>query len=377
MKYVFLDIEWNSWMENQVNYSEVLQIGSIICDEKLQEKKNAFRIISPEHLDNVSDDTMKLMHLNKLILQQAKNEREVVNNFAADIPEDSKIIVWSQESADMFKRLLVKYGYRVKQYSFIILNTIVSEIFGKKVSMKNALASFHISVDENFLHCSKHDVMYLKKLYIKVQELLDEKMADTFVFAKNSKILHINGCHYAGRISTDKVQTENYHLLLQGYRICNCCKKQVQMPKMTYQKSTKKKTAANYYVKKTPFQYADPEEQFYEDEIQRMCNHLNLKCSISDRMIFVQSGFGHWRIQHDYEKVKNVYHENFRIDTRTDYTSQKMNQGFHKQKGINKDSLAKVLQYIAGHDKKVAKGTYYKKSRIEILFEQIAREKAM
>ena len=215
MKYVFLDIEWNSWMEKQVNYSEVLQIGSIICDEKLQEKKNAFRIISPEHLDNVSDDTMKLMHLNKLMLQQAKNEQEVVNNFAADIPGDSKIIVWSQESADMFKRLLVKYGYRVKQYSFIILNTIVSEIFGKKVSMKNALASFNISVDENFLHCSKHDVMYLKKLYIKVQELLDEKMADTFVFAKNSKILHINGCHYAGRISTDKVQTENYHLLLQ------------------------------------------------------------------------------------------------------------------------------------------------------------------
>ena len=40
MKYVFLDIEWNSWMENQVDYSEVLQIGSIICDEKLQEKKS-------------------------------------------------------------------------------------------------------------------------------------------------------------------------------------------------------------------------------------------------------------------------------------------------------------------------------------------------
>ena len=145
MKYVFLDIEWNSWMEKQVNYSEVLQIGSIICDDKLQEKKNAFRIISPEHLDNVSDDTMKLMHLNKLILQQAKNEQEVVNNFAADIPGDRKIIVWSQESADMFKRLLVKYGYRAKHYSFIILNTIVSEIFGKKVSMKR-LKSISVTI---------------------------------------------------------------------------------------------------------------------------------------------------------------------------------------------------------------------------------------
>lgn len=374
MTYVFLDIEWNSWMENQVNYSEALQLGCIICDEELHEKKNIFRIISPEHLDNVSDDTLKLMHLNKLILQQAKNEQEVINNFVADIPGGSKIVVWSEESADIFERLLEKYEYRVKYHSFIILKNFVSEIFGRNISMKDALTSFEIPVEENYLHCSKHDVMYLRKLYIKVQELLDGKMTETFVHAKNSKILHINGCHYAGKILNDKIQTENYHLLLQGYRICNCCKKQVQVPKMTYSKFAKKKTAANHHAKKTPFQYAAPENQFYEEEIQKMCKHLKLKCSISDRMIFVQSRFGHWRIQHDYEKVKNVYHENLRVDIRMDYKAQKMNHGFHEQKGINKNSLAKVLQYIAGHDNGIAKGTYYKKSRIDILFEQIAKE---
>lgn len=392
MKYIFMDIEWASWTENSQNHFELLQIATSIRTESLDEIKKVYRVIRPAHADQVSPATLKLMNLNQIVLSQAKTEAEILPNIMADIHRSDILVFWGSESLDKFLQILKANALTPKTHKYLLLSELMKERVGRYLSFEDSLTSLGIPFEENLLHCSKHDVSYLVQLFSHLEQKYLQTNTANLVFSRSSGIIHQEGCYYASRIADSNLREATPSQLFQQHALCKYCQRSYAFPKIEIksykklkEKEKKAKNSAANAAKKngkksknTSSKYAfvlpPEEEQFYDDVVQMLCDHYELECSISEGLIFIRTAASHWRIYHDYEKVKRVMHENYHKGYNVNYQFRKASEGYHEQV-LDKSSLAAVLRYIASHDKSFLKGKTFKKTRLDYLFDQIEKQR--
>lgn len=109
-----------------------------------------------------------------------------------------------------------------------------------------------------------------------------------------------------------------------------------------------------------------------EDNILRICNRYNMKCNFSDGIVFLTTNCGYWRIYLNGDKVDRVFHGNYEIRMQERKKKKKCNEGFHLQH-ISHTNFYDTLKYIYYHDKDLYGKR--KKTRVEILLEQLERER--
>ena len=91
-----------------------------------------------------------------------------------------------------------------------------------------------------------------------------------------------------------------------------------------------------------------------ESNIERICNQFNMKCNISDHIIFLRTNCGYWRLYLNGEKVSEVFHTNYKMKKSEYRKKKKCNEGFHQQK-ISHTNFYDVVRYIYYHDRDLYK----------------------
>ena len=91
---------------------------------------------------------------------QARPEDIVLTNFSQTFPEYQYIVVWSQETFELFKRDMKNYKIPMQKHQVIVLQEVVNAVAGngkKMIGFELALIGAGIDYIPNYLHYSKHD----------------------------------------------------------------------------------------------------------------------------------------------------------------------------------------------------------------------------
>ena len=111
-----------------------------------------------------------------------------------------------------------------------------------------------------------------------------------------------------------------------------------------------------------------------DENIELICKQFKMKCQIGESVVFLTTNCGYWRVYLAGEEVNEVFHGNYRVSKSEFNKKKKWNEGYHKQ-NISKVKFYDVVRYIYFHDKNSYASR--QRSRIDMLFEQIERERSM
>lgn len=111
-----------------------------------------------------------------------------------------------------------------------------------------------------------------------------------------------------------------------------------------------------------------------EANIEKICKWFQLSYSISNNAVFIRSAFARWIVYLQENKVKELFHENYKTSKSQYFKKQKMKctEGYHQQK-LPSENFFEVIQYIKYHDAGTVK-RMSKKSRLEKLLEMVELE---
>lgn len=366
IKYLFLDIEWNSASKTYDNTKdEILEMAFVAFSEDFKIEKKFARIVKPEHIDQVSKETLQLLHLSKKTLEDAKEISIILEKFQKTFQQFEILIVWNKAAYHLLIENMETEKFKLPKHRVVVLQDVLSALSGNnkgKIGFERALKKYGVSYNSKQLHWAKYDVGCLKKLFCSAsyqchkQRILVEDCS--MVKSSNSLVIHNVECHYVAYIKEKYQMKANIMDFFNGYALCKHCVSARRFPKLLFYKT------ADW----------SSEIQLHEEVIKKLCTQYHLKYQIGEGVIFIQTKVSSWRIYHNYEKVTEVYHENYRFKKSQKFINRKCNDGFHKQ-DIKGESLFEVLQYIQQHDKFFFREKKSAKQRIDILFEKLEEER--
>lgn len=370
-EYLFLDIEWNQAPgTNGLDGREAIQIGVLAADEAMQKVKifsKGIRLSDP-NLFNV--ETEKICHNPIANTMQGKTEDVVLKKFALSFPQYHYIVVWTKETYDLFKRDMKKYKILMKRHKVVILQDILSVIAddsNKQIGFEKALRCAEIEYRPDFLHYSKHDANYLYQLFYQCYQQYSNVTADEYCIANIvTRKLHTEECRYVSNKPLERLQVVPKSLIFKGFEACKCCGG----------KQAWKRLELKYKNKARNKKYRDDLKQLplTEANIERICKWFQLSYSISKSTVFIRTPFAGWIVYLQDDKVKQLFHENYRPRKSQYFKKQKMKfaEEYHKQK-LPSENFFEVMQYIKSHDVATVK-RMAKKSRVENLLEMVEIE---
>lgn len=114
-----------------------------------------------------------------------------------------------------------------------------------------------------------------------------------------------------------------------------------------------------------------------EANIEKICKWFQLSYSISNNAVFIRTAFARWIVYLQDNRVKKLFHENYRERKSQYFKRQKMKctEGYHKQK-LPSENFFEVIQYIKSHDADIVR-KISKKNRLEKLLEMVEMELKM
>ena len=316
MKYVFLDVEWNQ-IQNRFDLSEdeIFEIGAVGAEESFQETKDFFHIVKLEKLELVSNEILKILHLQRRTLKEAKPITEILEKLKCTYQQIEILVVWNRYGYEIFQNACKEYGVKVPVERVLVLQEMLSVIDsttnGNLVSIKKMFRRYNISVEERLLHIAKYDTVYLKKLYCTVK----------------FQYMQLCGTKHGSFTA---------------------------IPKTLWSRELKK-------------------EESFEENVSRICDRYHMTCKFVDGMFAVGTGIGKWGVFHDGKNVISVYHENYRGNYgQRKKKKKKYNEEFHKQ-NVDTADMEEVLEYIYYHDKNFFSGKKFN-SKLEYLLDKVEKE---
>ena len=370
-EFLFIDMEWNQKAgTSDISNREPIQIGLIGTNENLENIKLFSKNIRLEDVNTLTDETCKLVHTNAKAVMQAKTEMEVFERVNQSFSKYKYVVVWTLSTYELFKQSIDKAGIKMPRHRVLVLQDILGLVAlpkGKNIGFETALIRAEIPYEKTYLHCSKHDVKYLCELFKQMYEEYQELTQGEFsVVNEKTKIIHSPRCRYLQNSSLE-VDTDKKALLFRGYRPCICCGNKSVWRRLDWQLISRPKSNKHREIDFGKLPLTD-------ENIQLICNQFGIKCSIGENIIFLTTNCGQWRVYLNGDMVQKVFHGNYRIKKSEFKKKKKCNEGFHEQ-DISMHNFYEVVRYIYYHDKYSHKNR--KKNRLELLFEQIERERLL
>ena len=199
--YLFLDMEWNQApCTTDLEGREAIQIGVVAVDAAMKKVKSFSKAIQLKHPELLSTETIKVTHTTANNIMQARPEDIVLTNFSQAFPEYQYIVVWSQETYELFKRDMKNYKIPMQKHQVIVLQEVVNAVAGngnKLIGFELALIGAGIDYIPNYLHYSKHDANYLYQLFCTCRQQFIQATTDEYCIVNtNTKKLHTRNCRY-------------------------------------------------------------------------------------------------------------------------------------------------------------------------------------
>lgn len=375
-EYLFLDIEWNQAPGTTgLDGREAIQIGVVAADSKIQKTKIFSKAIRLSNPNFFNEKTEIISHTPLANIMQGKEENVVLTNFAQTFPEYRFLIVWTRDTYDLFLRDMRRSGISIKRYKVMILQEILGVVAGNgnsQIGFEKALICAGIEYVPNYLHYAKHDADYLYQLFYQCFQQYHSITAEENCLANEvTRKLHTKNCQYVQNMSIERKSVVSKSMIFKGYTVCKCCGKQQDWKQLEWKVSSKHKSQNKKYrddLKRLPLT---------ETNIKKICKWFQLSYSISNDTVFVRTAFSRWIVYLREDKVKKLFHENYRTNKSQYLKKQKMKctEGYHQQK-LPSENFFEVIQYIKYHDGGTVK-RMSKKSRLEKLLEMVEMELKM
>lgn len=334
--FLFVDMEWNQKAgTSDLVDREPIQIGLIGTDANLEKRKLFSKSIRLDDASTLTEETCKLTHVNKNVIMQANSLAEVFKRIEMSFPKFETMVVWTQDTYDLFMQSAKISGIKIPEHKVIILQDMIYPNKKRKIGFETALKRGNIPYEKSYLHYSKHDVQYLYEIYKRVEE----------------------GCQFSIK-NEAKVKKTNLTPM----------PKKKEITKLTPEPKKKETLGSVYNFWESEYRNLP----LTEENILRICNRYNMKCNFSDGIVFLTTNCGYWRIYLNGDKVDRVFHGNYEIRMQEHKKKKKCNEGFHLQH-ISHTNFYDTLKYIYYHDKDLYGKR--KKTRVEILLEQLEKER--
>ena len=271
---------------------------------------------------------------------RGNEEKAVLEKFAQSFPQYCHLIVWRRDAYELFLRDMRKYGITIKRHRVVVLQDVLGVIAGNsnnRIGFEKALICSGVKYVPNYLHYAKHDANYLYQLFYQCFQQYSSMIAKEERCFSNvaTKMLHTENCQYLQSMLAERKVVVPKSMIFRGYTVCKCCGK------------------------------------------KQNWKRLELSYSVSSNAVFVRTAFSRWIVYLQEDKVKELFHENYRANKSQYFNKQKMKctEGYHKQK-LPSESFFEVIQYIKYHDAGTVK-RMVKKSRLEKLLEMVEMELKM
>jgi len=381
-EYLFLDIEWNQAPgTTELDGREAIQIGIVAADAEMHPLKTFSKAIRLSNPELFNGETEKISHTPLFNIMQGKPEETVLMNFTQTFPKYRYIVVWTKDTYDLFKRDMSNHGILIKGHKVIIFQEILGIIAenGDQIGFEEALKCAGIEYAPNFLHYSKHDANYLYQLFDHCyQQYSDATTEENCIANTATKKLHTENCRYVKKMTPEKNSVVHKMLIFKGFTVCKCCGKEQSWKRLKWKSEgkceEKDKVKVKDKVKNKSSRTALRKLPLTEKNIERICKRFQLSYSISNDAVFIRTAFASWIVYLQDNKVKKLYHENYRSFNPKSFKKQKMKctEGYHKQK-LPSDNFFEVIEYIKYHDSGTVK-RMAEKNRLEELLEMVGAE---
>ena len=376
-EYLFLDIEWNQAPGTSgLDGREAIQIGVVAADAQIQKVKTFSKAIRLSDPKVFNEETEIISHSTIAHVMRGNEEKAVLEKFAQSFPQYCHLIVWRRDAYDLFLRDMRKNGVMIKRHKAVVLQDVLGVIAGNSnnpIGFEKALICSGIKYVPNYLHYAKHDANYLYQLFYQCFQQYSSMIAkEESCFANvATKMLHTEDCRYVQSLSAERKVEVPKSIIFSGYTVCKCCGKKENWKRLEWELSRTQKTKNKNYrddLKQLPLT---------ETNIEKICKWFKLSYSVSSNAVFVRTAFSRWIVYLREDKVKELFHENYRANKSQYFNKQKMKctEGYHKQK-LPSESFFEVIQYIKYHDAGTVK-RMVKKSRLEKLLEMVEMELKM
>lgn len=376
IEYLFLDIEWNQAPgTSDLDGREAIQIGVVAADAQIQKVKafsKAIRLSDPKLFNK---KTEILSHTPLANIMQGNEEKAVLEKFAQSFPQYCHLIVLSRDTYELFLRDMRKYGITIKRHRVVVLQDVLGVIAGSgndQIGFENALICSGIEYVPNYLHYAKHDANYLYQIFYQCLQQYSGMTATENCFANDAtRMLHTESCRYVQSMLAERKVVVPKSMIFRGYTVCKCCGKKQNWKQLEWEFSSIQK--AKNKKNREDLKQLPPTES----NIEKICKWFQLSYSVSSNAVFVRTAFSRWIVYLQEDKVKKLFHENYRTNKSQYFKKQKMKctEGYHKQK-LPSENFFEVIQYIKYHDAGTVK-RMSKKSRLEKLLEMVEMELKM
>ena len=198
-EYLFIDIEWNQTPgTNGMEDREPIQIGIVATDENMNLKKSFSRAMRLSSEKKYNLDTLAVSHFTLNSVMQANSQEVVLQKIKISFPKYRYVVVWTNDTYELFKREMDSYGYSMPRHRVIIFQEVLMYIAGdgvKHIGFEWALKQAGIEYQKNYLHYSKHDANYMYQLFCKCyDEYTRWTNQEACYMSQRSHIMHTGSC---------------------------------------------------------------------------------------------------------------------------------------------------------------------------------------
>lgn len=322
MDFAVIDIEWlNGPIEN------IVQLGAIMYDENFKEKRRFYRVLKP---CKYKEKDISFMHLTTDDIEAGVDFRTAFRKFRHWLGKCRNFIVWSEQSRIRLEAIMRKYA----TCHFVRVTALQEEYknFFCCFSFDRICELCGIALKKP-LHIAINDCEYLGKVFKIVHntKLTRKKRAISTHLEKSehctlsgSNTYHKNSCRYIkGKSGENKIAIINsVHADVLGLKPCKCCNPdQAELIPV-------------------------PPIEWYEDDIEKFCEILNLRCEIFFNTIYIYTDISAWYFRRNTSKIR-LNHQNMYLNHNGHH---KCKSDFHSQKAIFEDPMD-AIWYIYKHDK--------------------------
>ena len=350
-KYLFVDMEWNQKAgTGDVSNREPTQIALLGTDDNFGNAKLFSKNIRLDDVSTLTEQTCKLTHTNARAVMLANSLETVFKRIKQTFPKYRYVVVWTMDTYDLFIQSMKKAGVEVPRHGVIVMQDIISSIVRTKdsvIGFKTALSFAQIDYEKSYLHYSKHDVRYMFELYKKIYNEYKNITENEFcIVNEKTRIIHTVDCRYVKHMP-ENAEAGAKTLIFKGYRSCKCCPSIKDRKKINWKTSLRQKHENKKNDNKKNEYSGLP---VTEENIQHICDKYEMKCNISDYVVFLTTKCGYWRIYLNGDKVEKVLHGNYQMRKSDFKKHKKFSEGFHQQR-IWTNDFYDVVRYIYCHDR--------------------------
>lgn len=213
MNYIVFDLEFNQAWDFQENKSplnskcpfEIVQIGALQLDEKLQVVSTFDRLVKPELYTSLHPFVKQLTGITIEDLASAKTFKEIYKEFAQFISNENILCTWGISD---IKELLRNIKYHKLDISIIPKEYINIQLYASKyihcpkgtsVGLRSAVELLNIPLDNEF-HDAFNDAYYTTEVFKRIYNH-DIKPA----LYQSSKEVRLKRTHKKAKVDTDKL----------------------------------------------------------------------------------------------------------------------------------------------------------------------------